>query len=77
MKYDRQVCNEFVRDMKNHGIEVRHIAVRRRNWQGPGVMCDNREQLDLAKLTRVKVVFDEVSIGYGCLHPVVPGTLQS
>jgi hypothetical protein len=74
LKYDNDVCNQFVTDMVEAGLEVEHYNGRYM-WHGPAVRTnDDFDMQDIIRATKVKLQNDTMGLGY-ILYPIQSGNL--
>ena len=76
MKYDNDICNQFVEDMEDAGIEVEHYNGRF-FWEGPSVRTDERNGPTLHEVyraTKIEMQKDNCAFDW-IMYPVRSGKL--
>lgn len=66
MKYTNKDCIQFIEDMEEAGLEVRHYRGRF-FWEGPAVEVDSLQ--DAMQATKVRVQYDNMGLGF-IVYPV-------
>lgn len=69
MRYANKECNQFVKDMEDAGLELRHYRGRW-FWEGPAVACDDLQ--DVLSNTKVRCQWDHLGLGW-IVYPVAKG----
>lgn len=60
-QYEKQQYSQFVKDMNNAGLRVRHYNGRF-FWEGPAVRCDDLQEV--LSETKVPCQWDQMGKGY-------------
>lgn len=76
MRYDNEICNQFVDDMEAAGYDVEHYRGRS-FWTGPAVRATERDrEQDIIRATKVRLQSDSMGLG-SIWYPVCSGRALS
>ena len=71
LKYDNELCNQFIQDMEERGLECFHYRGRF-FYEGPGVDVDQLQEA--MQHTQVPVQWDSLGLGF-VVYPKASGKL--